>query len=136
MDITELIAQLAAKDEQNNQLLTQVSILQAQLINLQAQLDNLLRLLYGKKSEKKIPIVEATSAALTKNNNALTQVPKNKPIRKKLPDDLPREDIKYELTESERLCSLCHNTCHKIGEEVSEQLEIIPAKLFVKRHIR
>lgn len=45
MEVNELIKLLAAKDEQINQLLER-------LTNMQAQLDNLLRMLYGKKSEK------------------------------------------------------------------------------------
>ena len=49
---------------------------------------------------------------------------------------MPRENIRYELTDSELMCTLCHSTCKKIGEEVSEQLEIVPAKLFVKKLIR
>lgn len=130
MDITELVKLLSAKDEQINQLLQQVG-------NLQAQLENLLRILYGKKSEKKPPVAKASNNDETNvDSNAQSNKPKNKPFRKKLPEDLPRENIRYELTDSELTCTLCHSTCKKIGEEVSEQLEIVPAKLFVKKLIR
>lgn len=135
MDTTEFVKLLAAKDEQNNQLLKQVGTLQAQLENLQAQLNNLLRILYGKKSEKK-PSAEVSPGPTKMGSNLPSNGLKNKPIRKKLPKDLPRENIYYELTDAERLCSLCYSTCQKIGEEVSEQLEVVPAKLFVKKHIR
>ena len=102
MDITELVKLLSAKDEQINQLLQQVG-------NLQAQLENLLRILYGKKSEKKPPVAKASNNDATNvDSNAQSNKPKNKPIRKKLPEDLPRENIRYELTDSELMCTLCH----------------------------
>jgi len=131
MDVNELIKLLAAKDEQINQLLER-------LTNMQAQLDNLLRVLYGKKSEKKEATSDNNAAtdAVKNNSNTKSASAKVKPVRKKLPDNLPREDIRYELKETELFCDLCSNTCHKIGEEISEQLEMIPAKMFVKKHIR
>ena len=65
--------------------------------------------------------------------NDSTSVPA---IRKKLPADLPRTEIRYELSSAELICNLCNSTCHKIGEEIYEQLDIIPAKIFVKKHIK
>lgn len=58
----------------------------------------------------------------------------NKPGRKPLPDNLPRETRIYDLAEGEKICSCGHQlTC--IGEEVTEQLEIEPAKLYVIVHV-
>jgi len=60
---------------------------------------------------------------------------KKKPGRKPLPDHLPRARIVHELPEQERLCSCgCERTL--IGEECSEQLDIIPAKVQALVHVR
>jgi len=60
---------------------------------------------------------------------------KKKPGRKPIPDDLPREEIIHDIPEKEKVCD-CGARLVRIGEEVSEQLEIIPAKIKVIRHIR
>ena len=60
---------------------------------------------------------------------------KRKTGRKKLPKELPREQIIYDLTEEEKECS-CGCQLSKIGEEKSEQLDYIPAKLQVIEHVR
>ncbi|MGN7614562.1 IS66 family transposase, partial [Magnetococcales bacterium HHB-1] len=56
--------------------------------------------------------------------------------RKPLSDDLPRIDIIHELPESERICSIDGHALEVIGEEVTEQLDYIPAKVQVLRHIQ
>lgn len=58
-----------------------------------------------------------------------------KAARKPLPADLPRIDQVSELSETERTCP-CGCTLKEIGEEISEQLDIEPAKVRVIRHIR
>ena len=60
---------------------------------------------------------------------------KRKTGRKPLPKDLPREDIIHDLSEEEKKCS-CGSELSRIGEEVSEKLDIVPAKVKVLRHIR
>ena len=58
-----------------------------------------------------------------------------KPGRKALPAELPRVEIVHDLPEDQRCCSEGH-ALKVIGEEISEQLDIIPAKVQVLRHIR
>lgn len=55
--------------------------------------------------------------------------------RKALPLTLPRVDILHELPAAQRYCSEGH-ALKEIGEIISEQLDIIPAKVQVLRHIR
>ncbi len=55
--------------------------------------------------------------------------------RAPLPAELPRLDIVHELPEDQRLCA-CGTPMIEIGEEVSEQLDIVPMKIQVLRHIR
>jgi hypothetical protein len=52
--------------------------------------------------------------------------------RKPLPVDLPRIEVIHELPEHELTC-VCGCRCrkHAIGEEISEQLEIVPMQIRV-----
>ncbi|WP_061236471.1 IS66 family transposase, partial [Leptospira santarosai] len=55
--------------------------------------------------------------------------------RKPLPDYFPRIAILHDIADSEKICSCGHELTH-IGEEKSEKLDIIPAKVQVEVHIR
>lgn len=55
--------------------------------------------------------------------------------RKPLPADLPMVDVVHDISETEKTCQCgCQKT--RIGEEVSEQLDIVPARMQVIRNIR
>jgi len=54
----------------------------------------------------------------------------------KLSDHLHREILRHELSEAERACPCCGELRCEIGVEISEQLELIPARLKVLRHER
>ena len=56
--------------------------------------------------------------------------------RRPLPEHLPRVDVIHDLPESEKVCPQDGRPLERIGEEVSEQLDIIPAKIQVIRNIR
>lgn len=56
--------------------------------------------------------------------------------RRRLPADLPREQVVHDLSEEEKRCPCCGEMRVRIGQEVSEQLDIEPAKLWVIEHIR
>jgi len=55
--------------------------------------------------------------------------------RKALPKDLPRIDIIHDLSEEDKQCG-CGQRKSCIGEEISEKLDYIPARLQVERNIR
>jgi transposase len=55
--------------------------------------------------------------------------------RKALPEELTRIPRIYDLSENEKICS-CGSELTHIKDEKSEQLEIIPAKIYVIQHIR
>ena len=62
-----------------------------------------------------------------------TQATQAKSGRKPLPQSLPRVRIEHDLTDAEKTCQCgCQKTC--IGEETSEQLDIIPAVIQVLVH--
>lgn len=60
---------------------------------------------------------------------------RKKPGRKPLPDHLPRIRVEHDIADADKVCACgCRKT--KIGEEVSEQLDIIPAQIQVLSHVR
>ena len=56
--------------------------------------------------------------------------------RKPLDPYLPREIVRHELPESERICAQDGSTLVEIGAEISEQLTIIPQQVRVVQHQR
>jgi len=60
---------------------------------------------------------------------------RGKPGRRKLPEGLPRVEVVHDLEEREKVCA-CGAALSRIGQETSEQLDVIPAKVQVIRHIR
>jgi transposase len=54
--------------------------------------------------------------------------------RRRLSDDLPREEIVHDVAPLARVCD-CGRDKTRIGEDTTEQLEYQPGKLFVWRHI-
>ena len=55
--------------------------------------------------------------------------------RKPLPQDLPREETLHDIDKDQKTC-VCGHPLHRMGQETSEQLEIIPASVRVRRHVR
>lgn len=61
---------------------------------------------------------------------------RNKPKRKALPKDLPREVVIHDIAEEDKVCDCCQGKLHIIGEDKSEKLEFIPAQVKVIEHVR
>ena len=60
--------------------------------------------------------------------------PRSRAGRQTLPEHLERVDVRHEPDSC--TCSACNSNLIKIGEDISEQLDIEPARFFVIRHIR
>jgi transposase len=58
-----------------------------------------------------------------------------KPGRTKLASHLPRVEIRHELKPADRQCG-CGGVLIEIGADVSEQIDYVPAKVQVLRHVR
>jgi transposase len=123
---------------------TQIAHLESEVSQLKFQIDQMNRLLYGAKRERFISSTDKNQLALPfeveqeedpeKEQEVITYVrEKNKrkehPGRVAVPDHLPVEEIIVDPEEdtSKMKC---------IGKEVTDQLELVPAKLFIKRYIR
>jgi transposase len=61
---------------------------------------------------------------------------RKKPGRKGLPAHLPRTRVEHDLADADKVCACCQGTLHRMGEDISEQLNIIPAKVEVLQHVR
>jgi transposase len=60
---------------------------------------------------------------------------RKKPGRRPLPSTLPRRKELHDLCAPEKSCSCCGKERPRIGEDVTEELEYVPAQLYVKRHV-
>ena len=72
--------------------------------------------------------------AETANEPQTPRPPRPRAGRQPLPDHLPRIEHRHEPESC--TCGKCGNDLIKIGEDISEQLDVEPAKFFVHRHIR
>jgi transposase len=58
---------------------------------------------------------------------------RRKPARGPLPEHLPRERVVYPVA---RTCPCCGGALHKLGEDVTEMLELVPRQWKVIEHVR
>ena len=56
--------------------------------------------------------------------------------RKPLSDSLPREEVIHDFSDEEKKCPCCGKMRPNIGSDITEELDIVPAKIKVLRHIR
>lgn len=56
---------------------------------------------------------------------------RKKPVRKTLPDNLPRDIIKLDISEDEKQCDCCGKSLKAFGHESSCKLDIVPAQVKV-----
>ncbi len=93
-------------------------------------------LLFGLKIDE-MPLDEASIAEESGEEPTTRRVAKrHKHGRRPLPDHLPRIDIEHDLDDAEKACPACGQLRERIGQEVGEQLEYLPASFKVLRHIR
>ena len=115
------------------------------------QLENLLKQArqqhFGASSEKlspdqialfNEPEAEVNNAEDTENQQITVPSHTRSKTKKRvsIPDDIPREDIIYDISDAEKICPHDGAILKEIGKETHEQLEIIPAQVKVLRHIR
>jgi len=62
------------------------------------------------------------------------RAPHERAGRQPLPEQLPRIEHRHEPASC--TCGACGGALVKIGEDISEQLDVTPAQFFVHRHIR
>lgn len=113
---------------------------------LQEQIRLLLAKRYGRSSEKHHPdqlvmalFDESEQKQIPEPEPETTEVPahtRKKPKRKPLSEKFPRVEVIHDLEPGEKVCGVDGTGLVEIGRETSEQLDIIPAKIRVLKHIR
>ncbi|SMC31181.1 IS66 family transposase [Polynucleobacter kasalickyi] len=102
------------------------------------------RAMFGQKSEKlnaqidqfelELEELHITQGMQTQFTEVAEVKERSAPKRRPLPDHLPRQNEEH--LPSEAACPDCGGSWEKIGEDVSEVLEYVPASYRVIRHIR
>jgi transposase len=106
------------------------------------------KVIFAPKSEKRRPdegeggsqlhLFNEAEALEEKKEEVPLTIPEHtrkKPKRKPLPPNLPRIDVIEDIDESEKVCA-CGAELSRIGEEVCEKLDFVPATIKVIRIIR
>jgi transposase len=118
--------------------------------HLKLLLSKLHRMQFGRKSEKlarqieqlELRLEELESSRGDKEPKPLEPVPvtacasatTTRPTRRELPEHLPRQTRRHEPEET--VCPECQGELRKLGEDISEMLEYVPASFVVVRHVR
>jgi len=130
----ELIEQLAAENRQ-----------------LQSRVEWLARKLFGRSSERRADgELEFFGDAWDPAKNASRPETHNGPApeaksadarragggRRKLPADMPRRRLVHDVEQAAKICNGCGREKTCIGEQITEQLEYVPASTFVIEHVQ
>lgn len=136
--------------EQCHYLLLELSTTLRETQRRESQLEHqvalLLKRLYGPKSERIDPAQlvlfgqqanaqPQPEAAIEEQAPAPAPAKKNGHGRKPLPHDLPRKRIVHDVSETDKTCPECSAHKKRIGEDVREQLEYVPASFYVLEHV-
>ncbi len=128
-------------------LLEEAEQRERKLRQLQHWVEQLLRWRYGPKRERvnenqlflfAVALVSAGREAMAEMDSAATpkeaegsSPPHKGHGRQRIPKTLERRRVVYDLAEQERHCPQCQGELKRIGEDVSERLEYVPASLYV-----
>jgi transposase len=134
--VREQVTLLEAKD-------TELQTKTLRIEQLTAQLARLKRMQFGRSSEKldreiaqlelALEDLHEDSGARDVQRPAALRAITAKPVRRPLPDHLPREEIMHAAACA---CPKCGGELRRLGEDVTELLEYVPASFKVIRHIR
>ncbi len=145
--VTEQGQQLSASHQTLACQKQTIQTLELKNLKLAHELAYLKRMRYGVKSEaltdeqrnlfeddadQDLAAVEAEIEAPVANTPA--RKPRSRAGRQPLPEHLERIEVRHELENC--TCGQCNSPLVKIGEDISEQLDIEPARFFVIQHIR
>ena len=154
LDPEALRALVVAKHLESMEQHKQLTSNTQEIEHLKLVIEKYRRMIFGRKSEKltgaleqlefRLEELETTQAAdeaaqaateATQPSSTRTDSKRrSRPARKPLPEDLPREVVNHLPAHS--CCPDCGGALRQFGEDVSEQLERIPASFKVIRHVR
>jgi transposase len=123
-------------------LLDRLDANEREIARLRHMMEKLLRARYGPKRERvdENQLFLFAVAIVGRNKDIPPAEPEAQPKpkvkrnghgRQRLPKSLERRRVTYDLGEGERQCPECQGELRKIGEEISERLEYVPASFHV-----
>src|SRR6266403_154733 len=138
--VIDLQARLQSRDDALHAGQQELVYLRTWIERLKLELARLRRMQFGRSSEQLSErieqlelIVEEFEASAAQTTPVAPRTPARKPVRKPLPAHLPRETVIYAPAEA---CPDCGTTMQRLGEDVSEMLEYMPARFKVIRQVR
>lgn len=151
LDPEALKALVLAKHSESLEQRKELTSSTHEIEHLKLVIEKYRRMIFGRKSEKLTGELEQlefrleeleTAQAAEEAASEATQPPstptdskrRSRPARKPLPEDLPREVVTH--LPAHNCCPDCGGALRQFGEDVSEQLERIPASFKVIRHVR
>jgi transposase len=133
-------------------LLADVDAKNLHLMDLQQQLAWFQRHTFGRRSEKYpadhpvlFDLLQPVSSAPAVTEETSSSEASDPPAqasssrrngRMPLPAHLPRETIEYPVPAAQLTCPRCGQTKTRIGQEVTEELDYVPASFVVRQHLR
>src|SRR5262245_11841855 len=109
------------------QVLAELARLRAENAELRCKLDATLKHRFGRRSERQ-PRPKLGGDKPPPQRDPHDRAP--------LPAHLERREVVCDLTEAEKLCPCCGQPRVCIGEQTAEQLDLEPARFFVRRTLR
>lgn len=134
------------KERTIDELVAENVVLRAEIENLQQQVEMLRKMVFGKKSEKKVLHETENTEQLSLFNEAETEarreeieevtVPshkrKKKRSRAEILKELPVEEVLHEV--EDKVCDKCGSEMKIVGKEfVHDELVYVPAKLYIRK---
>ena len=145
-DIATLKALLAASEHRAEKAEARALDLDAQIANLKLTIAKMRRDTFGASSERGAKLIDQMELQLADLVEAVTEAkvaaafhqpveetPQQKPARRPLPAHLPRERVVHAAAAA---CPCCGGVLRKLGEDITETLECVPAKWKVLQHVR
>jgi transposase len=136
--------------DQLNHFEKQLKVKDSVIQTLQDEMKLLKKLLFGRSSEKWTAedrrqgllfneaetISENESHDESEDLSERISYTRAKRGRKPIPADIPRVEVVYDIMDEEKVCPHCAAKRPLIGSLESEELQFIPARVVVKKHIR
>lgn len=143
IDLTALPTDTQALQALVRSLASDVKAKSLRIAQLEARIAKLRRLQFGQSSEKLAREIEQLELGLddlheedgahAAERPATVQAVLDKPVRRPLPDHLPREERVHETACA---CPDCGGELRYLSEDVTEVLEYVPASFKAIRHVR
>jgi transposase len=132
-ELESTVAQLKEQEDKK------IAELESTVAQLKEQIALMQHQRFGKKSEVSTGEPKIKPEDANAKKTAVSGYTRKKGTKKRGRNldtsELLRHRIVHDLDEKDKVCSCCHSPLKQIGKDTSEQIEVIPAQLYVVEHI-